>query len=245
MKTIYQCEICGERSEDKSTIKQCEAKGRPDLSLCPPVGLIVRGKKDSHCGDQFVWVVQWVGVSPHDPHEHHVGFGNFRGNGKGDTFDFKTAKGGYDEFKMGRSKYYPEQGFRRWQDWNDAPANDLPAFWRAVKALREAKIQPMVLRKGEAVPFNDPVPVDPYENFPLGTYVRLKQTVKSTHCSECGGSGWVVEMDDDRTHVPCGCKTAVAKIDGYLYEKHGGLKLDRPIGGFAYWNVDDVERTEA
>lgn len=240
MKTIYQCEICREKSEDKAAIERCEAKGFADLSLCPPIGLIVRGVKGSFCGDQFVWVVQWVGLSPHDPHEYHVGFGNFRGNGLGDTFNFKDAKGGYDEFKMGRSKYYPEQGFRRWQDWPNDPADDVPAFWRAVKALREAKIQPMVLRNGEAVLFNDPVPQDPYEHFPIGTEVRLKANVKGM-CESCGDTGLVTEMDDDRTTIPCGCRgTAVVK--GFLFEKQGGLKLDRRLGGLAYWNVDDVER---
>jgi hypothetical protein len=262
MKTSYQCDICGEKSDSREYIEACEAKGHPDLSLCPPIGLLVgdahgpgpvceaphlRGEKgpksdgrcDHLCGVGFIWVVQWAGVSHHDKHEYGVGFGNFRGNGAGDTFDFKGAKGGYDTFKMGKSKYYPEQGFRRWQEWPEA--RECPAFYRAVKALREAKIQPMVLRNGEAVPFNDPVPVDPYENFPLGTYVRLKQSVKSTNCDKCGGSGVLVEMDDDRTHVPCDCRTAVAKVQGYIYEKEGGLKLDRKIGGFAYWNVADVE----
>lgn len=176
MKTTYICEICNEKSENRATIEACEAKGRPDLKLAPPIGLIVgdrhgpgpvcsdpwlRGEKttradgscDHLCGKGFIWVLQWAGVSYHDAHEYGVGFGNFRGNGAGDTFDFKNAKGGYDTFKMGRSKYYPEQGFRRWEEWPEA--QECPAFWRAVKALREAKIQPMVLRNGVAMPFNE------------------------------------------------------------------------------------------
>jgi hypothetical protein len=255
VKTTYQCDLCGEKSENKASIERCEAQGHPDLSVCPPIGLIVRGEEGSFCGPEFVWVVQWVGVSSRCGHEYAVGFGNFRGNGLGDTFNFKDAKGGYDEFKMGRSttssrsvfsapsfnKYYPEQGFRRWQDWPDTPAEDVPAFWRAVKALREAGIQPLVLRKGEAVPFTDTVLKDPYEDFPLNTYVRLKAGVKRGHCDKCGGSGVMVEMDDDRTRFPCDCRTSKAKVVGYLVGKQGGLKLDRQLAGFAYWNVDDVE----
>ena len=31
-------------------------------------------------------------------------------------------------------------------------------------------------------------------------------------CKDCGGSGYVTEMDDDRTTVPCGCKDLAARI---------------------------------
>jgi hypothetical protein len=178
MKTIYQCEICGEKSEDKAYVVGCESKGPPDLSLCPPIGLLVGdgcgpglkpskspksprcGSADGPCGSYlcgagFIWVVQSTGVRDHNAHEHHVGFGNFRGNGCGDSFDFQKFKGGYDTFKMGRSRYYPEQGFRRWQDWPEA--QECPAFYRAVSALREAGIQPTVIRNGKAEPFESPV----------------------------------------------------------------------------------------
>lgn len=183
MKIHYECEICHEKDESKSVIERCEAKGRPDLSLCPPLGLLVGdacgpGVKPSGnsksprcggppwnegrpcgshlCGAGFIWVVQWAGVSHHDRHEYGIGFGNFRGNGCGDTFDFKGAKGGYDTHKMGLSKYYPEQGFRRWQDWPEA--HPCPAFWRAVRAVREAGWVARVVRNGELVDVLDPLP---------------------------------------------------------------------------------------
>lgn len=181
MKTIYQCGICNQHSEDRAGIEACEALGLPDLTLCPPIGLMVgdphgpgpvceapylRGEKspksngrcDHLCGVGFIWVVQWAGASRFDPHEYDVGFGNFRGNGAGDTFDFSgKATGGYDPFQMGRSKYHPEKGFRRWQEWPEA--RECPAFWRAVKALREAQIQPFVVRNGELVKFDAVKPV--------------------------------------------------------------------------------------
>jgi hypothetical protein len=265
MKITYRCEICGEESDDREEIERCEAIGKPDPARFPPIGLLVgdacgpgtgpsrdprsprcagpewnKGKPcGSHlCGGGFIWVVENCYA---DGHRHGVGFGNFRGNGAGDTFDFSSERKyrGYDTHRMGLCQYGEWKGFRDWREWPEA--QPCPAFWRAVKALREAKIQPMVVRNGEAVPFDEPLPFDPYEAFPIGTEVRLKKSVKSTNCDKCGGSGVLVEMDDDRTHVPCDCRTAVAKVQGYIHEKEGGLKLDRKIGGFAYWNVADVE----
>lgn len=184
MRTKYICDICGSSDEDKSLVERCEAQGHPDPKLFPPLWLLVGdncgpGMKPSgvrgsprcagpkwndgkpcnshHCGAGFIWVVQWAGVSRHDSHEYGVAFGNFRGNGCGDTFDFSgTAESGYDPFKMGQSKYYPEQGFRRWQDWPEA--QECPAFWRAVKALRAAGREARVLRNGQAVLFDAPLP---------------------------------------------------------------------------------------
>jgi hypothetical protein len=177
MRIQYICEICGERDERKDYIEHCEAKGRPDLTLCPPMGLILvdahgpgpkcggvewnDGKPcGSHlCGAGFAYVVQFAGVSDHCKHEFDVGVAIFRGNGGGDTFDFSgKARGGYDVFKMGMSKYYPEQGFRRWQDWPPAPL--CPAFWRAVKAVREAGWVATTLVNGNAVPFLDELPAE-------------------------------------------------------------------------------------
>lgn len=181
MKTYFECEICGTRSHDVKLIEQCEAKGHPDLSLLPPLGLIVGdscgpgvensgNSKSPHCGRDphpcgshlcgagFIWVVQWAGVNPHDLHGHDVAFGVFRGNGCGDTFKFRNASSGYDAHVMGVSKYDPEQVFHRWQDWPEA--QPCPAFWRAVKAVREAGWVARVVRNGELVDFRDPLPAE-------------------------------------------------------------------------------------
>ena len=173
MKTIYRCEICRSESEDKAVVARCEALGRPDPALYPPIGLVVGdahgpgptckspwlrgeqrlrpdGRCDHLCGMGFIWVVQWIGVESFQPHTHAVRFAVFRGNGCGDSFNFKTAQGGYDAFRMGLSKYEPERGFQRWEDWPEA--RECPAYWRAVRALREAGIQPTMIRDGKAVP---------------------------------------------------------------------------------------------
>lgn len=180
MKTIYQCEICGERNQDRALIEACEAQGRPDLSLCPPVGLLTGSKCGpgvensgnaksprcgaptpcgSHlCGAGFIYVVQWCGERAYYPHEYGVGFGIFRGNGYGDTFNLRDARDGYDFHAMGKSRWMPEAGFRRWQGWPEA--HPCPAFWRAVTAVREAGHIARVVRNGELVDVLDPVPAD-------------------------------------------------------------------------------------
>ena len=250
MKIHYECGICGERDENKDRIERCEAKGHPDLSLCPPLGLIVGdncgpGMKPSGdarspwcsgpawnddraclshlCGAGFIWVVQWSGVSHFDRHEFGVGFGVFRGNGAGDTFDFSgKATNGYDPHKMGPSKHYPEQGFRRWQEWPEA--QPCPAFWRAVRAVREAGWVARVVRNGEVVDFLDPLPADPYITFPVGTEVRLKKGTKG---------------------VPKDAHLQTARVTRHLGKGRdlyaGGVVLDRALGGLQNWNVEELE----
>lgn len=64
-----------------------------------------------------------------------------------------------------------------------------------------------------------------YVNFPVGSRVRLRESVKHTSCRRC---------DAHR----CAC---TAEISRYIYPDVGGLVLSDRLGGFLYWNVDDVE----
>jgi hypothetical protein len=174
------------------------------------------------CGAGFIWVVQWAGVSQFDRHEYGVGFGVFRWNGAGDTFDFKGAEGGYDEHKMGPSKHYPEKGFRRWQEWPEA--RPCPAFWRAVRAVREAGWVARVVRNGKVVDFLDPLPADPYIDFPVGTEVRLKKGTKG---------------------VPESAFTEKARVLSHMGTGRdlyaGGVALDASLGGLRKWSIEDLE----
>lgn len=167
MITKYICEICHRRYDNKNEALVCESRGRVDPKIYPPIGLIAGtrcGPKrnhdcDHHCRGGFVWVVQHVGINLCNQHSARVGFGIFRGNGCGDSFNFTDAEGGYGTYNIGPDEYRQKEikhdvwvhDPTLWTvaDWPEA--KPCPAFSRAVKALRAAGIQPRVVRKGKIV----------------------------------------------------------------------------------------------
>jgi hypothetical protein len=143
VKTLYVCELCGNRSVDRGSIESCEREGRPSHEQLPPIGLIY-GYFD---GDDprsryfgFAWVVDYMWP---EGHSVVVSGAVFRANGKGD-----------DELNLlagSRSGYSLRKGEIPWREWPSAPPPG-EVLERAVAACRKAGVEPLVLRRGEAVP---------------------------------------------------------------------------------------------
>lgn len=143
MKVQYVCEFCGNTSEDRAVIEECEARGIPGLDQAPPIGLIYGsydGNNPRSMYPGFAWVVDYVRP---ERHSLRVSAAVFRSNMPlDDEPDFTNGS---------RSGYSIGGREKPWREWPDAPLSGA-VLDRAVAACRKAGIEPLILRGGKAVP---------------------------------------------------------------------------------------------
>ena len=143
MKILYVCEFCGNRSERRSVIEDCEKQGRPVGDELPPVGLIYGSYDGNNPNAMYAGFAWLVDCARQEGHSFDVSGAVFRANMPVDdepNFNVGSRYGNW----IGR-------GNKGWREWPDAPPPG-PVLDRAIAACRKAGVTPLILRGGEALP---------------------------------------------------------------------------------------------
>lgn len=149
---VYECEVCGQRYDDKSDAEACEALGPANRQPCPPIGTVFfHGKHAFYEG--FVGVVCGPPEGGEHRHSAIMPVWWFRPSGADDLVDGRVDCGiriGEDWFRTSGG-HYNLAGDGDWRRDPGIPDLNHPVVKRAIAYTRRKGFVPHMIVDGVAV----------------------------------------------------------------------------------------------